>query len=113
VIGAADALKGQLPLGFVVLKSGISAPKNIIKEELVQLVRNEIGPIACFRKVAVVNRLPKTRSGKILRGTMRKIADGEAYKMPSTIDDPAILGEIETALKEIGYAQPKGASGHQ
>jgi propionyl-CoA synthetase len=113
VIGAADSLKGQLPLGFVVLKSGISAPKEIIKEELVRLVRNEIGPIACFRKVAVVNRLPKTRSGKILRGTMRKIADGEAYKMPSTIDDPAILGEIETALKEIGYAQPKGAAGHQ
>jgi propionyl-CoA synthetase len=113
VIGAADSLKGQLPLGFVVLKSGISAPKEIIKEELVRLVRNEIGPIACFRKVAVVNRLPKTRSGKILRGTMRKIADGEAYKIPSTIDDPAILGEIETALKEIGYAQPKGAAGHQ
>ncbi len=113
VIGAADSLKGQLPLGFVVLKSGVSSPKEIIKEELVQLVRNEIGPIACFRKVAVVNRLPKTRSGKILRGTMRKIADGEAYKMPSTIDDPAILGEIETALKEIGYAQYKGAAGAQ
>ena len=113
VIGAADSLKGQLPLGFVVLKSGVSAPKEIIKEELVQLVRNEIGPIACFRKVAVVNRLPKTRSGKILRGTMRKIADGESYKMPSTIDDPAILGEIETALKEIGYALHKGATGFQ
>jgi len=113
VIGAADSLKGQLPLGFVVLKSGVSAPKEIIKEELVQLVRNEIGPIACFRKVAVVNRLPKTRSGKILRGTMRKIADGEPYKMPSTIDDPAILGEIETALKEIGYDPHKGATGFQ
>jgi propionyl-CoA synthetase len=112
VIGASDSLKGQLPLGFVVLKSGVSAPKEIIKEELVQLVRNEIGPIACFRKVAVVNRLPKTRSGKILRGTMRKIADGEAYKMPSTIDDPAILDEIETALKEIGYALHKGATGY-
>ncbi len=105
VIGASDALKGQLPVGFVVLKSGVHAPKEIIMEELVRLVRNEIGPIACFKKVAVVGRLPKTRSGKILRGTMRKIADGEEYKMPSTIDDPAILGEIETALKEIGYAE--------
>ena len=113
VIGAADSLKGQVPLGFVVLKSGVNAPNEIIKEELVQLVRDQIGPIACFKKVAVVHRLPKTRSGKILRGTMRKITDGEAFKMPSTIDDPAILGELEAALKDIGYARDKSASGSQ
>ena len=71
------------------------------------MIREEIGPIACFKEAAVVTRLPKTRSGKILRGTMRKIADGEPCTMPSTIDDPAILGEIEEALKKIGYARKK------
>jgi propionyl-CoA synthetase len=73
----------------------------------VQMIRNDIGPIACFRQAAVVSRLPKTRSGKILRSTMRKIADGEQYTMPSTIDDPSVLGEVEEALKKIGYAQKK------
>ncbi|MCE5194612.1 MAG: propionyl-CoA synthetase [Nitrospiraceae bacterium] len=103
VIGAADSLKGQLPVGLVVLKLGVDAASETIKSDLIKMVREEIGPIACFKNVAVVNRLPKTRSGKILRGTMRKIADGEEYTMPSTIDDPAVLKEIETALNEIGY----------
>jgi propionyl-CoA synthetase len=105
VIGAGDSLKGQLPVGFAVLKSGAKKDPEEIRKELAKLIRDEIGPIACYKETAVVARLPKTRSGKILRGTMRKIADGEEYKVPSTIDDPAILGEIEAALKGIGYAR--------
>ena len=107
VFGVHDSLKGQLPLGLVVLKSGVNRENGDIKKELVKMIREEIGPIACFKEAAVVARLPKTRSGKILRGTMRKIADGEAYTVPSTIDDPAILGEIEEALRRVGYAQMK------
>jgi len=105
VIGVADQLKGELPLGLVVLKAGVSRDQAEIAKELVKLVRDQIGPVAAFKLVAVVDRLPKTRSGKILRGTMKKIADGEEYKMPATIDDPAILGEIEAVLKTIGYAR--------
>ncbi|MGB6065339.1 MAG: propionyl-CoA synthetase [Desulfomonilaceae bacterium] len=105
VIGAADNLKGQLPVGFVVLKSGVDRSQDEIVKELVQMVRNDIGAVASFKKAVVVKRLPKTRSGKVLRGTMRKIADSETYGVPATIDDPAILGEIEEALKQIGYAQ--------
>lgn len=105
VIGAGDPLKGQLPVGFAVLKSGVKKDPEEIRHELTKLIRDEIGPIACYKETAVVARLPKTRSGKILRGTMRKIADGEEFKVPSTIDDPAILGEIENALKGIGYAK--------
>jgi propionyl-CoA synthetase len=107
VIGAADSLKGQLPLGLVVLKAGATKDPAQIAKELSELIRNEIGPIACYKETAVVARLPKTRSGKILRSTMRKIADGEEYKIPSTIDDPSILGEIEDALTLIGYARKK------
>ncbi len=107
VIGAHDPLKGQLPVGLVVLKFGVARDETDVKKELVQMMRNEIGPIACFREAVVVTRLPKTRSGKILRSTMRKIANAEPYVMPSTIDDPAILGEVEDALKKIGYAQKK------
>lgn len=107
VIGVHDSLKGQLPLGLVVLKAGVSRNGDELKKDLVQLVRETIGPIACYKETVVVSRLPKTRSGKILRGTMRKIADGEPYSMPSTIDDPAILKEIEDALKKVGYAQKK------
>ncbi|MDX1762971.1 MAG: propionyl-CoA synthetase [bacterium] len=103
VIGAGDTLKGQLPLGLVVLKAGVERNHGEISKELVQMVREQVGPVASFKQVSIVGRLPKTRSGKILRGTMRKIADGEPYKAPSTIDDPAILGEIEVALKQIGY----------
>jgi propionyl-CoA synthetase len=107
VIGAHDPLKGQLPIGLVVLKAGVARGEEELKKELVQMIRNDIGPIACFRQATVVSRLPKTRSGKILRSTMRKIADGEQYTMPSTIDDPSVLGEVEEALKKIGYARKK------
>jgi propionyl-CoA synthetase len=107
VIGAADDLKGQLPVGFVVLKAGVNRPKDEIISELVQMVRNDIGAVASFKKAVVVNRLPKTRSGKVLRGTMRKIADSEPYSVPATIDDPASLEEIEQFLKQIGYAKGK------
>ena len=107
VIGVHDNLKGQLPLGLVVLKAGVNKEAADIRKELSQMVRNTIGPIACYRESCVVKRLPKTRSGKILRATMRKIADGEPYPMPSTIDDPAVLDEIEDAMKNVGYAQKK------
>jgi propionyl-CoA synthetase len=105
VVGAADDLKGQVPIGFVVLKSGVSRSRDEIVTELVQMVRADIGPVASFKKAVVVNRLPKTRSGKVLRGTMRKIADGESFSVPSTIDDPVSLDEIGTAVKEIGYGK--------
>ena len=105
VIGVADQLKGELPVGLVVLKSGVSHSHEEIVGQLVALVREKIGPVAAFKKVVVVERLPKTRSGKILRGTMKRIADGQEYKMPATIDDPAILGEIDQALQTIGYAR--------
>jgi propionyl-CoA synthetase len=102
VVGIADALKGQAPCGFVVLKSGVTKPREAIEKELVALVREKIGPVAAFKLAVVVDRLPKTRSGKILRGTMRQIADREDFKMPATIDDPAILDEISDALKRKG-----------
>jgi len=105
VVGVADALKGQVPLGFVVLKAGVTKPEEQILRELVQLVRDRIGPVAAFKQAAVVKRLPKTRSGKILRGTMQKIADAQDYRMPATIDDPAILGEISEVLQPLGYAK--------
>ncbi len=104
VIGVADALKGQLPLGLVVLKAGAQKAGEALCAELVALVRERIGPVAAFKQVAVVARLPKTRSGKILRGTMAKIADGVEWRMPATIDDPAILDEITEALRSLGYA---------
>jgi len=99
VIGIADGLKGQVPLGLVVLKSGVAKADAAICKELVGLVREKIGPVAAFKDAMVVARLPKTRSGKILRATLRKIADGESYTVPPTIDDAAILGEMETALR--------------
>ena len=111
VIGAADPLKGQVPLGFLVLKAGVSRGEAEIVAEAVRLVRERIGPVASFRQAVVVARLPKTRSGKILRGTMQKIADGADYRMPATIDDPSVLAEIGTALGRIGYAAAGGASG--
>jgi len=104
VIGVADAMKGQLPAGFIVLNAGVTRDPKEIEAEVVKLVRDEIGPVAAFKNVMVVNRLPKTRSGKILRGTMRQIADGEAWRMPATIDDPAILDEITETLKSRGMA---------
>ncbi len=109
VIGVADALKGQLPLGFIVLKAGVTKNHDQILKEVVSLVREKIGPVAAFKTCTVVRRLPKTRSGKILRGTMQKIADHQEYKMPATIDDPAILEEIDEALTDIGYAKAREA----
>ena len=103
VIGVRDGLKGQIPVGFVVLKAGVDRPERDVLGELVLIVRERIGPVAAFKTAAVVQRLPKTRSGKILRGTMRKIADGEPYTMPATIDDPAVLDEIKAALAAVGY----------
>jgi len=94
-----------VPVGLCVLKAGVNKTDEDIRKELVSMIRDQIGGIASYRETVVVKRLPKTRSGKILRGTMRKIADGEAYAMPSTIDDPATLEEIEEALKKVGYGQ--------
>ena len=105
VIGVTDQLKGQLPLGFLCTNAGTSRPDEDIVSECVKLVRDRIGPVAAFRLAVVVDRLPKTRSGKILRGVMVKIADGEDFKMPATIDDPAILDEIREALTTLGYAK--------
>jgi propionyl-CoA synthetase len=106
VIGVADELKGQLPFGLLVLKAGVERPSEEIVPEVVQLVRERIGPVAAFKSAVVVERLPKTRSGKILRGTMRRIADGEEYTTPPTIDDPAILDEIAAAFERIGQVSP-------
>lgn len=105
VIGVQDQMKGQLPLGFMVLKSGINDSEADVIKAAVSAVRDKIGPVAAFKLAVVVKRLPKTRSGKILRGTMAKIADGETVKTPATIDDPAILDEIRASLKTIGYAK--------
>ncbi|HPV41994.1 MAG TPA: propionyl-CoA synthetase [Spirochaetota bacterium] len=105
VIGAADDFKGQLPLGFVVLKEGVKKSNDDIIKDLVNMVREQIGAVAVFKQAVIVKRLPKTRSGKILRSTMRKIADGQEYSIPSTIDDPAILGEIEVSIKSLGYGK--------
>ena len=102
VIGIADALKGEVPCGFVVLKTGVNRAVGAIEQECVGLIREKIGPVAAFKLAIAVGRLPKTRSGKILRGTMKRIADGEPWTMPATIDDPAILDEIATALKGKG-----------
>jgi len=107
VIGVADQLKGQLPVGFLVLKAGVVREAEDIVTEVVQLVRKQIGPVAAFKQATVVQRLPKTRSGKILRGTMQKIADNEHYRMPATIDDPAILDEIRKALCDLGLADAR------
>lgn len=107
VIGVADQLKGQLPVGFLILNSGTAASHDSIVRDVVQMVRDKIGPVAAFKAAVVVERLPKTRSGKILRGTMQKIADCEVYKAPATIDDPAILDEIDEALQSIGYASAR------
>jgi propionyl-CoA synthetase len=105
VVGVADSLKGQVPVGFLVLKAGVERPHDEIVSEVVQMVRERIGPVAAFKTAVVVDRLPKTRSGKILRGTMRRIADGERYTTPATIDDPGVLDEVGDALRTIGYAQ--------
>jgi propionyl-CoA synthetase len=101
VIGIKDALKGQAPVGLVVLKAGVTRPAETITEELVALMRERIGPVAAFRSALVVPRLPKTRSGKILRGTIRKMADGETPQVPATIEDPAALEEVGALLHNL------------
>jgi len=110
VLGVDDKLKGQVPVGFLVLKAGVDRGYDDIVKEVVQMVRDRIGPVASFKTATVVKRLPKTRSGKILRGTIQKIADNKEFKTPATIDDPTILGEIKDALNTIGLAdsRPKG-----
>ena len=108
VVGVADDLKGEVPVGFVVTKAGVTRGADEIVPELVERVRASIGPVAAFKQAAIVARLPKTRSGKILRGTVKKIADGQPYTTPATIDDPAILDEMAAALRELGY--PKGGA---
>ena len=109
VVGVADAIKGEVPVGFVVLKAGVSRPEKQILQELLELVRERIGPVAFFKVATVVKRLPKTRSGKILRGTVKKMADGTPYSVPATIDDPVILEEISASLRTLGY--PKTPAG--
>jgi propionyl-CoA synthetase len=108
VTGVADEIKGEIPLGFIVLKAGVKHDRKVILQELVQMVREKIGPIASFKVAVIVRRLPKTRSGKILRGTLKKIADGEDYRIPATIDDPAALDEIREDLAAIGYPRRPG-----
>jgi propionyl-CoA synthetase len=105
VIGINDALKGQAPIGLVLLKDGVDVDEAALERELVAMVRKEIGPIACFNRAIVVQRLPKTRSGKILRKLLRQIADGQEYTVPSTIDDPASLSEIEDIMDNHGLVQ--------
>ena len=105
VIGVSDNLKGQLPVGFLCLTAGVDRDHMIIETECVEMVRKQIGPVAAFKNALVVDRLPKTRSGKILRGTMVKIANNDEFKLPATIDDPVILQEIKDALIKIGYAK--------
>ncbi len=107
VLGVEDALKGQVPVGFIVLKAGVTRDHKDIIKEVVQMVRDRIGPVASFKTATVVKRLPKTRSGKILRGTIQKIADNKEFKMPATIDDPQTLSEMEEALVSIGYAKAR------
>ena len=109
VVGVADALKGEVPVGFVVLKQGVAQAEAELVAELVALVRERIGPVACFKVAAVVKRLPKTRSGKILRGTVRKIADGAPFAVPATIEEPAALDELRETLSQLGY--PRVARG--
>ena len=104
VIGVADELKGQVPVGLIVLKAGVEIEEAQLEQELVARVRDQVGAVACFRRAIIVQRLPKTRSGKILRAILRKIAAAEEYKMPSTIDDETILPEIEDRIRAVGVA---------
>jgi propionyl-CoA synthetase len=108
VLGVDDKLKGQVPVGFMVLNAGVDRDNQEIIKEAVQMVRDRIGPVASFKTATVVKRLPKTRSGKILRGTIQKIADNKEWRMPATIDDPVILDEITDALETIGLAGSRG-----
>ena len=111
VVGVADDMKGQIPAGFIVLNAGVNRPTEEIEGEVVKLVREEIGPVAAFKTVMTVKRLPKTRSGKILRGTMRQIADGEPWRMPATIDDPVILDEITGVMNGSRHGEGRAGEG--
>jgi propionyl-CoA synthetase len=106
VIGVSDPLKGQVPVGLAVLNAGVQRDPGAIAAELVKLVRDRLGAVASLKLVRIVKRLPKTRSGKVLRKTMRQIADGEHAPIPATIDDPAILDEVAAVLRDAGYARP-------
>ncbi|MCZ6727463.1 MAG: propionyl-CoA synthetase, partial [Acidobacteria bacterium] len=106
VVGVADDLKGQLPVGLLVLKAGVERSADDVIAEVISMVWQRIGPIAVFKKAVVIDCLPKTRSGKILRGTMRKIADSEEFRTPATIEDPDVLDEVRHAMQSIGYASP-------
>ncbi len=108
VVGVHDQMKGQVPAGFIVLNSGVDRPASEIEAEVIKLVRDTIGPVAALKQVMAVNRLPKTRSGKVLRATMRQIADGETPKVPATIDDPAVIDEITAMLTGRGMVKPAG-----
>jgi propionyl-CoA synthetase len=99
VLGIKDSMKGEVPCGFLVLKAGVDRPSADIERDVVALVRDKIGPVAAFKLAITVGRLPKTRSGKILRGTIKKIADGDTWTMPATIEDPKVLDEIKAALQ--------------
>jgi propionyl-CoA synthetase len=110
VLGVADEIKGEIPLGLIVLKAGVRRSSDEIVTEVAQMVRERIGPVASFRIATIVKRLPKTRSGKILRGTIKKIADGVEYRIPPTIDDPVILDEITADLSTLGYPAARASS---
>ena len=110
VVGIADDLKGQVPIGLAVLKAGVERERSEIAAELVARVRDEIGPVASFKQVRIVRALPKTRSGKILRGTIRKMADGEEWRIPATIEDPTVLDDLGEVLAEMGRS-PSAATG--
>ena len=110
MVGVADDLKGEVPVGFVVTKAGVARSDADVCREVVELVRARIGPVASFRTAAVVKRLPKTRSGKILRGTMKKMADGTEHTVPATIEDPMTLQEIAESLRGLGYPRAGGRS---
>ena len=103
MVGVADAIKGEVPVGLVVLKSGVKTPPRVVVDELIRLIRDKVGPVASFKCSVVVKRLPKTRSGKIVRGTIKRIAEGTPYTVPATIDDPATLDEIAADLAMVGY----------
>jgi propionyl-CoA synthetase len=107
VVGVADQLKGQIPIGFAVLKAGVERPREDVAEELIALVRERVGPVASFKTVAIVDALPKTRSGKTLRGTIRKMADGEEWSIPPTIEDPTVLDDYLKLLPRLGYGTPQ------
>lgn len=104
-MGASDEIKGQLPVGLVVLNAGCEKTDEQICTELIKKVREDIGPVAAFKSVVVVDKLPKTRSGKILRGTLRSIADSTDWNMPATIEDPSVLDDITQSLKTLGFAK--------